>query len=590
MLATLEPDSFDACCTDPPYGLGFMSRHWDVPDNVAFRPETWAAVYRVLKPGAHLLAFGGTRTYHRLACAIEDAGFEIRDSIMWLYGSGFPKSLDVSKAIDRAAGAEREVVGQRDRYFDGWRRQNLGNANNWGGSFGTNGIDAVTAPATEAARQWQGWGTALKPATEIVCVARKPSAAVASAGIHALTGWDHWCSSKADGEDKIVTGRALHPGARSFRVRIDKDGLEVSREDLGVYAPFSIDAVAANVLKHGTGALNIDASRVATQGGRPLIVRTNSYRPDNINFQSGSKSLGENSDHTARWPANVCHDGSPEVMAAFARFAEAEGNPSRFFKCCPSEGSLSNDANAIIEECKRHANIADDSSLLRTDVAASVLTHAVTLASCGAGRLSACQGLGESVTARHLMQLCWSVITTILNTEGSAKHEQQLDMPIQNGSLVSVVAQREPIGIMTITTSHWKSAGSADSVTCVITPTKPARGGQDSGSFDRFHYCGKAGEDERIGSGHPTVKPLSLMLWLVGLVTPSGGRVLDPFAGTGSTLVACDRLGFSAIGIEQDLQTVADAREKILRMRARRLLGDDVKPVERAPGQLEMVL
>jgi len=197
VLRGMRANSFDACLTDPPYGLsadsrplnsatprkksrdtaraGFMGMQWDarVPG-----PEVWAEVLRVLKPGAFLLAFGGTRTHHRLMCAIEDAGFEIRDCMMWLHGQGFPKSLDVSKAIDKAAGAERQVVAagapfgvgsmrNRSRVECGYRPTEV---NPLGGS-GT-----ITAPATDAAKLWDGYGTALKPAWEPIIVALKPCA------------------------------------------------------------------------------------------------------------------------------------------------------------------------------------------------------------------------------------------------------------------------------------------------------------------------------------------------------------------------------------------------------------------------------
>ena len=203
VLRTLPDSSVDSCVTDPPYGLAFMGKKWDydVPS------EVWQECLRVLKPGGHLLAFAGTRTQHRMAVRIEDAGFEIRDMIAWVYGSGFPKSLDVSKAIDKAAGAEREVVGS----YQG--ASNIGNKadGKMGYAPGTNypAVDRtvdITAPATEAAKQWQGWGTALKPALEPITVARKP-----------------------------------FPGT-----------------------------VAENVLQHGTGALNVDGCRVGTEE-RPLI-------------------------------------------------------------------------------------------------------------------------------------------------------------------------------------------------------------------------------------------------------------------------------------------------------------------------------
>lgn len=238
VLAELPPDSIDACVTDPPYEIGFMGAAWD-RRGVSFDPATWGAVARVLKPGGHLLAFGGTRTWHRIACAIEDAGFEIRDSIAWMYGQGFPKSLDVSKAIDKHLGAEREVVGTYTRSLamhpgnegvDAWRDNYTGIVN-------------ITEPATTDAKQWDGWGTALKPAFEPIIVARKPL----------------------------------------------------------------IGTVAANVLAHGTGGLNIDGCRI--EGSVPKTVQD---RSDSI--YGGGKGLApdgyqESNPHPAgRWPANVLLD------------------------------------------------------------------------------------------------------------------------------------------------------------------------------------------------------------------------------------------------------------------------------------------
>src|SRR6478609_3463358 len=153
LMATMDPNSVDAICTDPPYELGFMGKKWD-GTGIAFDPATWEACLRVLKPGGHLVAFSGTRTSHRMICAIEDAGFEIRDSLVWMFGSGFPKSLDVGKAIDKAAGAERDVEriatrnGNSERRGDGEQGTTYGDA--WGG------FTTVSAPATPEAEQWQG--------------------------------------------------------------------------------------------------------------------------------------------------------------------------------------------------------------------------------------------------------------------------------------------------------------------------------------------------------------------------------------------------------------------------------------------------
>ena len=172
VMRELPDESVDAIVTDPPYGLGFMGKDWDdLPPGLEWAQEC----IRVLKPGGHLLAFGGSRTYHRLACAVEDAGFEVRDQMMWLYGSGFPKSLNVGKAIDKAAGAEREVVGRRrdvaTRIYDLGEGERLPDE-----------ID-VTAPATPEAEKWEGWGTALKPAHEPIVVARKPLSGTVAANV-----------------------------------------------------------------------------------------------------------------------------------------------------------------------------------------------------------------------------------------------------------------------------------------------------------------------------------------------------------------------------------------------------------------------
>ena len=243
----MEDNSVDAIVTDPPYGLSFMGKKWDydVPG-----VDIWTECLRVLKPGGHLLAFAGTRTQHRMAVRIEDAGFEIRDMIAWVYGSGFPKSLDVSKALDKAAGAEREVVGIDHRYVGmGDRAKRALGTIAPGKSQGVVGDPSqITAPTTDAARQWQGWGTALKPALEMVTVARKPL----------------------------------------------------------------IGTVAANVLAHGTGALNIDGCRV---GGEST---TRIQGVAEIGFHGGNYAPGlQTGSEMGRWPANLIHDGSDEVLAAF---------------------------------------------------------------------------------------------------------------------------------------------------------------------------------------------------------------------------------------------------------------------------------
>lgn len=177
VMTETAPNSVDIILTDPPYGLKFMDKEWDhgVPG-----VELWKEALRVAKPGTMMMVFGGTRTFHRLACAIEDAGWEIRDCLMWLYGQGFPKSLDISKAIDKAAGAERKVVGTRPHdYPDSKSWGKPRNLSKREGFFcKAEQVDLahlpITAPATEAAKLWNGWGTALKPAWEPIILAMKP--------------------------------------------------------------------------------------------------------------------------------------------------------------------------------------------------------------------------------------------------------------------------------------------------------------------------------------------------------------------------------------------------------------------------------
>jgi DNA modification methylase len=328
-MATLPDASVDAVVCDPPYELGFMAKAWDA-SGIAYDVEVWRQAFRVLKPGGHLLAFSGSRTYHRMTCAIEDAGFDIRDQIMWVYGSGFPKSLDVSKAIDKTD--RTAAADARARTFTAWMRSTgitAAQVNEATGSFmgshyltdksqpsvatadlfdllrpllppvpdeieelvrsrtvesenmkrravvghrdrgfapETNevfgkfsGDTRITEPHTDAARQWSGWGTALKPAHEPICMARKPL----------------------------------------------------------------IGTVAANVLAHGTGAINVDGCRVGTDDGSD---RSRPPRTANLILGGGRGTNITSSEHNAlgRWPANFIHDGSDQATAGL-------GEAARFF-------------------------------------------------------------------------------------------------------------------------------------------------------------------------------------------------------------------------------------------------------------------
>lgn len=325
VMRGMAAGSVDAVVTDAPYDLAFMGKAWD-RSGVAFDPATWTEVLRVLKPGGHLLAFGGSRTYHRMACAVEDAGFEVRDCLAWLYGVGFPKSHNLHG-------------------------------------------------------EWQGWGTALKPAYEPIILARKP---------------------------------------------------------------LSERNVAANVKRWGTGALNVDGCRIPTddnlnggaytQGASPRWDGTENWR-----YKRGQ--AGEFAQPTGRWPANVALD--EEAAAAL-----------------------------------------DEQSGTRPGMKPRVLQRGLTTGS----------GIGYG-------------------------------------------------------------SGSG--------PQEAPAGYGDTGGASRFFYTAKADAADRgPGNNHPTVKPTDLMRWLCRLVTPPGGTILDPFGGSGSTIVAAAMEGFHSIGIEQDEGYCAIARRR----------------------------
>lgn len=383
-MAAMDGGVFDACVTDPPYELGFMGKAWDAR-GVAFDPATWRAVLRVLKPGAHLLAFGGTRTFHRMACAIEDAGFEIRDTIMWVYGSGFPKSHDVAKGIDKAAGTKGTFGAPKSAAHAGWidrgRLRGDDNEEGWQRPWMADPAAVDNAarqyiPATEAARQWQGWGTALKPAWEPVIVARKPL----------------------------------------------------------------IGTAAENVLAHGTGALNIDGCRVEARDKTPAPVGQHGGSTVGTTGHTGRRD--GSADHLGRWPANVIHDGSDEVLEAFAFYGADKGQAAPL------------------------------------------------------------QATGRARPSKHAL-----------------------------GDMAAPVAcaPRDALG-----------------------------------TAARFFYSAKAGKEDRAGSRHPTVKPIALMRYLCRLVTPPGGHILDPFAGSGTTLAAAFHEGFQATAIEQEAEHAADCRRRLL--------------------------
>lgn len=427
VMKRMPEASVDAIVTDPPYGLEFMGKDWDSPkmlggsngnsrgnyfkrkgdegyvsgnaagyhrnDPQKFQSfsEAWALeAFRILKPGGHLLAFAGTRTYHRMASGVEDAGFEIRDCIAWMYGSGFPKSLDVSKAIDKAAGAEREIVQVPI--------SKVGNPKSIKSGHGVEGGDRPfmakaralgyhempgDRPATPEASKWHGWGTALKPAFEPIVVARRPL----------------------------------------------------------------IGTVAANVLEHGTGALNIDACRIASPDtvGK-VYTRGGNQKGHSLTTNETGEHQYLEANSAGRWPANIALDATAAAML-------------------------------------------DEQS-------------------------------GERPTGQLL-----------------PSHRLKAS---DNRAMSGANQERNP---------------------------RQEFGG-DTGGASRFFYTAKASRQDRNVGGladntHPTVKPTDLMRWLIRLVTPPGGIILDPFGGSGSTGLAARAENVRCILIEREPEYLQIIRDRL---------------------------
>ncbi len=464
VLRALPDNSVDSVVTDPPYGLEFMGKEWDAPwksddssvhaearsrraaemteENKrryiaagvnkfqAGRPfqqwcEQWAyECLRVLKPGGHLLAFGGTRTWHRLACAVEDAGFEIRDSIAWLYGSGFPKSLDVSKAIDASilhGGSNSRNIKAANNSRPGAARVRSSTTNN--GVMGAPKTgEKVTRdePATDDARRWQGWGTALKPAFEPVVVARKPL----------------------------------------------------------------VGTVAQNVTTWGTGALNVDACRIS--GPKPDTTRGASSKASSMVGTLGAQGRIED-DGRGRWPANVVL--SDDQAAELDRQSGTLTSPAPYTRSVEANNRDAFGANAGRKPAGHEQDGYGDSG--------------------GGSRFFPTfrsDGVGD------VLRLC---------------HHPAYESGCQDCETRRIAASEHLLGL-------------ADGIEKAL-PT--------------FRYEPKAPTHERPrvdGEAHATVKPLDLMRWLVRLVTPPGGLVLEPFAGSGTTAEACIVEGFRCVAIERE--------------------------------------
>ncbi len=427
VLKTLPEDSVDAIVTDPPAGIAFMGKEWDKDKGgrnawIAWMSQVAGECLRVIKPGGHALVWALPRTSHWTGMAWEEAGWEPRDKIAHVFGSGFPKSLDISKALDKMAGAEREITGTKTTAYDNSIRNAALKDNHNGLKIGNagckfNGFGApITAPATPAAKQWAGWGSALKPAHE-----------------------DWWL----------------------FRKPLDEK------------------TIAENVLRWGTGGLNIDGCRIST--------KESTIRPNGIGMFHADIKESTGGSIAGRFPANLIHDGSPEVLAEFAKAGESRSSTRKV-----SQTELNNNGY-------RESSVYGKYNENRTE-----------------------RGHIDQGSAARFFQACPFTeedIPAFLYYAKASRSERERGLD----------------GLPLKECDNWPQS---------------LDGNDSRGATPR-------------SNNHPTVKPLSLMRYLCRLITPPGGVVLDPFAGSGTTCMAAKAEGFHYLGIEREAEYAEIARRRI---------------------------
>jgi len=512
-LKELEDNSIDAIVTDPPYGLSFMGKRWDydVPS-----VDIWKECLRVLKPGGYLLSFAGTRTQHRMAVNIEDAGFEIRDMIAWIYASGFPKSLNIANAIAKRDGAKRDGAKR-----DGAKRDGAGTQGN---TFPVK-HEYREYTLTAGAKQWEGWGTALKPALEPITVARKPL-----------------------GEK----------------------------------------TVAENCLKWGVGGINIDGCRVEYTDGTTEEQIRRKYSGSNEGNGSVTNNFGvkdikmtSESTLTGRFPANLIHDGSDEVVGLFPvckqaknvgefkqlenmRFsAGGEGvkkqkqtngeiisaSASRFFYCAKAskrERNIGIDCYLTV----KYNNLCKEENTVAVQLLKRVIsdTEVVSFSTGESGENIMVQCHKDSLST-ILTEINRIIELKILNLlTHSLTNESTQDVNLEMGSGGNLVESVESLRkyLLTITKENRELALGASRVALqTLLSIKEKENWQEAKNF------------------HSTVKPIALMEYLVKLVSREGQVVLDPFMGSGTTGMACKKLDREFIGIEMMPEYMEIAKRRI---------------------------
>jgi len=460
-LKKLPENSVDSIVTDPPYGLSFMGKKWDhdVPS-----VDFWKEVYRVLKPGGHVLSFGGTRTYHRMVVNIEDAGFEIRDQIMWLYGSGFPKSHNIGKAVDKLQGNDRKVVGEKQTQI--FNNETLKEQGSMMGSPDNRIIGNINI--TKGQSDWEGWGTALKPANEPICVARKP---------------------------------------------------------------LSEKSVAENVLKWGTGGINIDGCRVGSDGGTKKV---DINKDSDTMFEGGRHNSGKVEElNEGRFPANIILEClCDEVIKGEKGEVKKTTRGKSFGEIAYGELNKDKSVEGIDNYNDKgdiHTNPMCPCYIMDEQSGVSSSQNGKSKTKINNKDANWFRNSGGDIEER------WG-----FGDKGGASrffYQAKVSKAERNMGLDGFEDKKK---IHLSKKSRMKEQGTE--------LDEPATG------FERFTTI--------VKNNHPTVKPVNLMAYLCRLVTPPNGIVLDPYMGSGATGIAAQLEGFRFVGMEldEDYFKIAEAR------------------------------
>lgn len=544
VMAGMAANSVDTIITDPPYGLEFMGKDWD--NGVPGR-HFWELALRVAKPGALLLAFGGTRTWHRLACAIEDAGWEIRDTLMWLYGSGFPKSHDISKAIDKSKGAERPdaLHGGHKGMHSSLDGQTEGHRLVRGAVGPVIGIGTLTrgTPQTPLAQLWQGWGSALKPAFEPIILAMKPLDGTYAhnaetwgvAGIN-VDGGRIGCSDKTPFPAGVIsnTEAVFGNGAGLYEHRPRPDDTHASGR------------WPANLLLGEEAAAMLDEQSGERGGG--AFIPAGGVRRTAPKFPISKGWNGNSLDPSATASPN--NYGDTGGASRFFYTAKAGRVERLQYLTCDCETVI---LSAWVKEDRNQSGLTD-STLPQPDTCGEMSTDASCCNTSKSGQMqtglspqdSICTTPTETRQTTDSPTFNWSTPQIISGCTEDASCETG------SGGSPAVSVENSSFSMPGTFICRQKD-GRCTGV--VVNATSPL--------WSETSVCAVCGQKVRKTS-HPTQKPLALMRYLVKLTaTPTGGVVLDPFMGSGSTGCACVLEERDFIGIEQEAEYVEIARARI---------------------------